>query len=673
MRRWSARSVALIVVVLLTCGAALSRPSSAAPSPASSGQGAVIYADTFRTLSPTWGRRASRAFVADGHFVVKAAPGEEQWKANGKVDYRKNTQHADIRVDMAAQDADGRRSSGGLIFWTSDDVKSGYELLLDRGYFKVIRLSNKRPSHVIDWTASPVIRTGPGAINRIEVADRGDKAFFVINGYPVGHIDAPALLPGDRIGFSCDSLDHRGGACRFSNLMVRAASAKPPASPAPGQVVYSDDFKVRGSVWGKPDKQSFVKDGQMQIVAPSKRAFWRISSFLHARQSVPRADVHADMIMSGLASARQHGGLLFWAKNTQDFFEFLLDGARRFSVLRRKNGNYSYLIPWTSTDAIKAGKGAVNRIEIIDDGSKAYFLINGIRVGKISAPSADMSDLIGIYCESDDSVTAHCRFSRLVMAAARAANPPPPPPGSVLYSDDFKAYSPVWLGSSQHVSVKGGQMQITTTGGHAFWAFNGSLHARQLAPMVDIHARTTLPTPGVAAHAVGLMFWGRSATDCYVLLIDAAKRFTVFKKKGGKFTTLIKWTSTAAIKADKAAPIGVDIVDVGNNAYLLINGKRVGQVTAPSDGAGDLVGLLCQSADRAAATCRFSRIAVTAVSAAVVKEVAATLVSPPPSPPAKHPAAVPAPQKTVASPSEPAPGKAGAPCRADSLACMLGN
>ncbi len=426
MKRGRYRSIALLTVALALLTTAFTTASRAADNYLTV-PGTSIYFDDFKAMSSEWGVSSPRFFVKDGTLQMVPNPHSSYRQFNSNLHYRRITQNAVINTYVILIET---KSSGGLMFWGDGSADFYLFLVNGEGQFSVFRHRVGKFEAVIGWRKSSAVKTGKGTPNRLEVVDRGDKAYFTINGSPVGDASASVTVPGDRVGLYCESTAAAQRTCRFTRLAVAVAP------PLTGTVVYSDDFHAMEPGWGSPNKTGFVKDGVMEFSSDPERAHFRMNTDVRERSFSPRALIRAELTLPSPVGKNHSGGPMFWVKDTDEYYNFLIDGAGRFAVFRRKDGKFISLVNWTNASAIETADGALNRLEIVDEGFNAYLLINGLMVTHLPVPQIGSADKIGLYCQSVDKAGATCRFSRFEISEI------PLTPGVTIYSDYFRSPPP---------------------------------------------------------------------------------------------------------------------------------------------------------------------------------------------------------------------------------------
>jgi hypothetical protein len=110
-----------------------------------------------------------------------------------------------------------------------------------------------------------------------------------------------------------------------------------------------------------------------------------------------------------------HGGLVFWASDSQNYYTFQLSSGD-FTVERRVMGKWLIPIDWTPADPAKKAEGETNTLEIWLKGKNATLLVNGEQVGELSGFPPEGSGTVGITGQSPTNSSATLKFSNFIVA-----------------------------------------------------------------------------------------------------------------------------------------------------------------------------------------------------------------------------------------------------------------
>lgn len=164
-----------------------------------------------------------------------------------------------------------------------------------------------------------------------------------------------------------------------------------------GKVLFEDKFTSLDPSWGAPGPIMDVKDGKL-IVTPEKNT----SQTILNQASVFPNDLEGSFAMTFVkAPAPTWGsGLVFWAKDYNEYYAVLINAEGWFAVQRYVASRYLLPVAWRQSDAIKKGEGAENQIKVATKGNKAAIFINGKEVISLSGQPPQGGSLVGFKVAS---------------------------------------------------------------------------------------------------------------------------------------------------------------------------------------------------------------------------------------------------------------------------------
>lgn len=156
------------------------------------------------------------------------------------------------------------------------------------------------------------------------------------------------------------------------------------------------------------------------------------------------------------------------------------------------------------------------------------------------------------------------------------------------YSTDFSASDGMWsLNSRVAIGVGGSRMTFTEPAGGS----DTSLYNNDAFTAGTICADFTLNGKSDSDAAVGIGFWGSSATNYYTFVVrPRAHTYAVERQMGTKQSVPLAWESSTAFKAGPNDTNELDVTFSGNAARLYVNNQEVTEISgfAPND---SIVGL----------------------------------------------------------------------------------
>ena len=175
-----------------------------------------------------------------------------------------------------------------------------------------------------------------------------------------------------------------------------------------GKVLFEDKFTSLDPSWGAPGPIMDVKDGKL-IITPEKNT----SQTILNQANVFPNDMEASFTMTFVkAPAPTWGsGLVFWAKDYNEYYSVLVNAEGWFAVQRYVSGRYLLPVAWRESDAIKKGEGAENQVKVATKDNKATISINGKEVISLSGQPPQGGSLIGFKVASGPEGANSVAFS----------------------------------------------------------------------------------------------------------------------------------------------------------------------------------------------------------------------------------------------------------------------
>jgi hypothetical protein len=164
-----------------------------------------------------------------------------------------------------------------------------------------------------------------------------------------------------------------------------------------GKVLFEDKFASLDPSWGAPGPVMDVKNGKL-VITPEVNT---TQTILNQANVFPH-DSEGSFTMTFIqAPAPTWGsGLVFWARDYNEYYAVLVNAEGWFGVQRHVAGRYLLPVAWRESDAIKKGEGAENQIKVATKGTKATIFINGKEVISLTGQPPQGGTLIGFKVAS---------------------------------------------------------------------------------------------------------------------------------------------------------------------------------------------------------------------------------------------------------------------------------
>ena len=204
-----------------------------------------------------------------------------------------------------------------------------------------------------------------------------------------------------------------------------------PSAPA-GEVLYEDNFINLDPSWGPATEVLSVKDGKLTL----KPGLNTTQSVLNQSNVFVDADISIDVTMSAgdtnvLGGLDVPGGLIFWAKDYDNFYCLCINAIGSFKISHYVTGQWLTPVNWTENEAINKGVGQVNRLRVATKGGAATAYVNEKQIVTIKGQPPQGGSRVGISGGSTKNSQNTWQFANLRVVATlpstvspRAPSPP---------------------------------------------------------------------------------------------------------------------------------------------------------------------------------------------------------------------------------------------------------
>jgi hypothetical protein len=206
-------------------------------------------------------------------------------------------------------------------------------------------------------------------------------------------------------------------ACTCSNLIPGgggggAAPTEPP--PPPEDILWQDDFGDSGSGWeiGEYDDGHVgYKDGDYFVTSVNTEiGMWGVAGRSFDNVII---EVDATQVSAGPNSDNAYGVVCREQEGSGHGYYLRISGDGYYSIAKAANEEFTALIDWTESDAIKKGN-ATNHIEAICNGSTLELFVNGERLGSVEDSTFTSGDIAFTATTYEEEMT-EAHFDNLVV------------------------------------------------------------------------------------------------------------------------------------------------------------------------------------------------------------------------------------------------------------------
>jgi hypothetical protein len=285
--------------------------------------------------------------------------------------------HEDVTIEATAVFENDEEALAGLICRLNADGFYDFEISSDGFYFAGVAHPGGYDT-IQDWTESPAIAIGAGAVNDLSLRCMGSTLEFTINGTTVIAVDDDRVRAG-QVALAAGSFDELDSEAlvRFSQVSI----AGTPLAEA-NDVTYSETFAGGPGEWSEFSSSRAAiraEDGVYRVDV--RGGDWSIDGYLarDLRDTVVDVEIRINEFPpdSIIAMACRTDADL------QQYL-FLMSADGFYAVMAFVDGEFEELVPWSNLLSIDTQPGAINNLHAECVGDRLTFEVNGMRVADVT-------------------------------------------------------------------------------------------------------------------------------------------------------------------------------------------------------------------------------------------------------------------------------------------------
>ena len=166
----------------------------------------------------------------------------------------------------------------------------------------------------------------------------------------------------------------------------------PGLGAAQGQkVLFEDDFTTLDPGWGLPGEIMRTEQNRLVLTPEDSQCRTR----LYQGDVFEDFDYQVKIRLAKKAAPIVLSGVVFWAKNYDNYYNFVINPAGQFVVTRHMGKKVLSLQSWTDSPAIKKEEGETNLFRVVAKGNQATLFVNGTQVYAFKGFPPPEGSLIG--------------------------------------------------------------------------------------------------------------------------------------------------------------------------------------------------------------------------------------------------------------------------------------
>lgn len=344
-------------------------------------------------------------------------------------------------------------------------------------------------------------------------------------------------------------------------------SSTRPAATAPSGLVFTDDFDDESGGWklatGTRGK-NYIADGELHIeMIQAGSIAWS------SRTKGTWADMVFEVDARQVAGSDHNDyGVMFRYQDAQNFYRFIITGESRYQVSKYVNGQWSTLVNWKSSSAIKKGV-ATNHLKVVCRGNAFECYVNDAQVTTFTDGDLDEGG-IGLAVGSYDTADVYVAFDNVCVI-----------PGHVVFYDDLADNRNDWP-EHAHAFFENGEYHIyDESEAHAYWNTKAGDFDN-----VTIEARIR-KVEGRDDMAYGLVFRVQDIDNFYNFVLTGDGRYVFGKREGGQWGFIIGPKRSSVVNEDNSTNV-LRVVCRGQSFEFYINDQKVDSFQDGTFGKGKI-------------------------------------------------------------------------------------
>jgi hypothetical protein len=283
----------------------------------------------------------------------------------------------DVTVDTEFTEGAPENAAYGLLCNYKDaDNHYRFRLGPDGTYSIDKRVNGGDTVPIVSWTGSSAIKTGTNATNTLHIICNDSHLTMYVNDTLLSDVIDTSLTGGSfqlmASGYANKKGDNNPVGVSFSNLVVRKTVAWEPQA---GTILTDtfDDNKNTWDVFTQDTASGQVENGQLVMKVMDPETSYMIYSGL----SLSEVDMSFDVVVQEGTSANSAFGAICRRSDADNRYMFDISADGSYTINKRIKSELTTLVDWKESNAIKTGKGEVNRVRVVCSGSKLELYVNG--------------------------------------------------------------------------------------------------------------------------------------------------------------------------------------------------------------------------------------------------------------------------------------------------------
>ena len=529
--------------------------------------GEVLFSDDFSNPPGLWGTTDGITFDGGALQLNVVDNNSYLWTTTGDTfdnfDYQVNT------LKLGGPDD----NSFGVVFRFQDaDNFYTFEISSD-GFFAANKFENGEWVPLTEWQSSPVIKTGFDS-NTVEVEGIGNQYTFFVNGVQVETL-TDDTFSGGSIGVIASSYSEPNVKIEFDDALVRVPGGEhqiavaPPVDQTGTTVVLQDDFSTIDENWNLESSDTVkrgISDGEFFLqINDTNTDGWSTYPL-----SLEDVSVAVDARKTAGPDVNDYGVMCRY-QDPDNYYFLQLGSDGTYAISRYLNGEFTALVDWTSSPAVKTGS-ETNHIRATCVGNLLSLYVNDELLTTVE-DDALTAGKIALAAGTYDDPGVQVNFDNLVV---RTPTSEAPSTGELLMFEDFSDNSAEWAEGDESdgsLAVQDGEYYIRVKiPNYLYWGRAGGDWGNV---NIDVDTRGV---DGTDDNEFGVMCRYQDSDNYYQFGISGDGYYRLASWVNGDFNELVQWDTSASIKQGKTTNHLTVICD-GSTLEMRVNGNTLFSVS----------------------------------------------------------------------------------------------
>ncbi len=529
--------------------------------------GEVLFIDDFSNPPGQWGTTDGITFDSGALQLNVVDSNSYLWTTIGDTfdnfDYQVQT------LKLGGPDD----NSFGVVFRFQDaDNFYTFEISSD-GFFAVNKFVNGEWIPLTEWQSSPVIKTGFDS-NLVGVEGMGNQYTFFVNGVQVETL-VDDTFTGGNIGVIASSYSEPNVLIEFDDVLVRVPGGEhqmvnvPPIDQGTTTVVLQDDFSTIDENWnlesGDVVKRG-ISDGEFFLqINDTNTDGWSTYPL-----SLEDVSITVDARKTAGPDVNNYGVMCRY-QDTKNYYFLQLGSDGTYAISRYLNGEFTALVDWTSSTAVKTG-GETNHIRAECVGNLLSLYANDELLATVEDDALTFGKIALAAGTYDDS-GVQINFDNLVVRTQPAEAPSV---GELLMFDDFSDNAGDWPQDDTPegaLAVQDGEYYLQVKiPNYLYWGTAGGDWGNV---NVDVDVRGV---SGTDDNEFGVLCRYQDPDNYYQFGISGDGYYRLAMWVDGDFSELIPWDTSASIKQGKTTN-HITVICSDDTLEMRVNGDTLFTIT----------------------------------------------------------------------------------------------